>query len=125
MTLDHFVDQLFYRQKVDPGVASYTTGVQLITPRRPYRAIFDDLRGGRKDRKYVELIAHDWRNKLIAKISTDPKATTNYFEAHANSLPFELSPAFFRPEVILKYKTDKDKYAVGERDITCRAAWHL
>jgi len=33
--------------------------------------------------------------------------------------------AFFRPEVILKYKTDKDKYTVGERDITCRAAWHL
>lgn len=118
-------DQLFYRQKVDPGVAAYTTGVQMIAPRRPYHAIFDDLRGGRKDRKYVEFIAHDWRNKRITKISTDPKATTNYFAAHGNSLPFELSPAFFRPEVILKYKTDKDKYTVGERDITCRAAWHL
>ena len=118
-------DQLFYRQKVDPGVAAYTTGVQIIAPRRPYRVIFDDLRGGRKDRKYAEFIAHDWRNKRITKISTDPKATTNYFEAHGNLLPFELSPAFFRPEVILKYKTDKDKYTVGERDITCRAAWHL
>jgi hypothetical protein len=118
-------DRLFYRQKVDAGVAAYTTGVQLIAPRRPYRAIFDDLRGGHKDRKYVEFIAHDWRNKRVAKISTDPKATTNYFEAHGNSLPFELSPAFFRPDVILKYKTDKDKYTVGERDITCRAAWHL
>lgn len=118
-------DQLFYRQKVDPGVAAYTTGVQLIAPRRPYRAIFDDLRGGHKDRKYVEFIAHDWRNKRVAKISTDPKATTNYFEAHGNALPFELSPAFFRPDVILKYKTDKEKFTVGERDITCRAAWHL
>lgn len=116
---------LFYRQKVHPGVAAYTTGVQLISPRRLNRAIFDDMRSGRKDRKYVEFIAHDWRNKRIAKISTDPKATTNYFEAHGNSLPFELSPAFFRPEVILKYKTDKDKYTVGERDVTCRAAWHL
>lgn len=118
-------DRFFYRQKVDPGVAAYTTGVQIIAPRRPYRAIFDDLRNGHKDRKYVDLIAHDWRNKRVAKISTDPKATTNYFEAHGNSLPFELSPAFFRPDVILKYKTDKDKYTVGERDITCRAAWHL
>jgi hypothetical protein len=118
-------DQLFYRQKVDPGVAAYTTGVQLIAPRRPYRAIFDDLRGWHKDRKYVEFIAHDWRNKRVTKISTDPKATTNYFEAHGNSLPFELSAAFFRPEVILKYKTDKDKYTVNERDITCRAAWRL
>ena len=118
-------DQLFYRQKVNPGVAAYTTGVQLIAPRRPYRAIFDDLRGGHKDRKYVEFVAHDWRNKRVAKISTDPKATTNYFEAHGNSLPFELSPAFFQPDVILKYKTDKEKYTVGERDIACRAAWHL
>lgn len=118
-------DQLFYRQKVDHGVAAYTTGVQIIPPRRQYRAIFDDLRDGRKDRKYVEFIANDWRNKRITKISTDPKATTNYFDAHNNSLPFELSPAFFRSEVILKYKTDKDKYTVGERDIACRAAWHL
>jgi hypothetical protein len=52
-------DRLFYRQKVDPGVAAYTTGVQLIAPRRPYRAIFDDLRGGHKDRQHVEFIAHD------------------------------------------------------------------
>jgi hypothetical protein len=118
-------DQLFYRQKVDPGAASYTTGMQLIAPRRPYRAIFDDLRGERKDRKYVEFIAHDWRNNRIAKISTDPKATTNYFQAHGNALPFELSPAFFRPDVILKYKTDKEKYTIGERNITCRSAWHL
>lgn len=118
-------ERLIYRQKVDPGVAAYTTGVQLIAPRRPSRAIFDDLRGGHKDRQYVDFTALDWRNKRVAKISTDPKATTNYFEAHGNSLPFELSPAFFRPDVILKYKTDKDKYAVGERDITCRAAWHL
>lgn len=118
-------DQLFYRQKVDPGVAAYTTGVQLIAPRRPYRAIFDDLRGEHQDGKYVEFIAQDWRNNRIAKISTDPKATTNYFEAHSNALPFELSPAFFRPDVVLKYKTDKEKYTVGDRDITCRTAWHL
>ena len=72
-------DQIFYRQKVDPGVAAYTTGVQLIAPRRPNRAIFDNLRGGRKDRKYVDFIAQDWRNKRIAKISTNPKETTNYF----------------------------------------------
>ncbi len=118
-------DQFFYRQKVAPGVAAYSTGVQLIGPRRSYRSIFDDVRGGHKERKYVEFIAHDWRNMRIEKISTDPKATTNYFEAHNNSLPFELSPAFFRPDVILKYKTDKEKYTVGERDIMCRAAWHL
>lgn len=118
-------DQLFYRQKVDPGAAAYTTGIQLIAPRRSRHAVFEAMRGGRRERKYLDFVALDWRNNQITKISTDPKATTNYFDAHSNSLPFELSPAFFKPEVILKYKTDKDKYTVGERDITCRAAWYL
>ena len=118
-------DRLFYRQKVDPGVAAYTTGVQLIGPRRPSPVIFEDMRGGGKNEKYVEFLTLDWRNKRVTRVSTDPKATTNYFETHGNSLPFEVSPAFFRPDVILKYKTDKEKYTVGERDITCRAAWQL
>jgi hypothetical protein len=33
--------------------------------------------------------------------------------------------AFFKPEVISKYKTDRDKYTVDEREIHCRAAWTL
>jgi hypothetical protein len=36
-----------------------------------------------------------------------------------------LSPAFFKPEVLLKYKADRDKYTVGDREVSCRAAWHL
>jgi hypothetical protein len=70
-------------------------------------------------------IAYDWRNKRVRKISTDPAATTNYFESEGNTRPFELSPAFFKPEVLSKYKTDRDKYTVGERDVSCRAAWNL
>lgn len=121
-------DHFFYRQKLDPGHAAYTRGVQIIRPRRSVRTIVTDMQNdwtGRHDKQYVEFIAHDWRNKRIAKISTDPSATTNYFEAHKNTLPFELSPAFFRPEVLLKYKGDRDKYTVGERDVRCRSAWNL
>jgi hypothetical protein len=80
---------------------------------------------GKQNKKYVEFIAYDWRNRRVTKISTAPAATTNYFQAEGNTLPFELSPAFFRPEVLLKYKADRDKYTVGERDVSCRAAWHL
>lgn len=118
-------DTFFFRQKIIPGTAAYTTGVQLIAPRRSRNDIFNVLRGGHESGMYADFIAQDWRNKRITRISTDPEKTTNYFDAHANSLPFELSPAFFRPEVILKYKGDKDKYTVGERDISCRSAWHL
>ena len=118
----------FYRQKIDPGKAAYTRGVQIIRPSRPKSELFSSLKGSRSNEqegKYVEFIAYDWRNKRIASISTDPSATTNYVQTQENSLPFELSPAFFRPEVLLKYKGDSDKYTVEQRDIYCRAAWRL
>lgn len=121
-------DHLFYKRRVMPGYAAYTRGVQIIHPRRNEKVIFTGMKQGwsiQKDNKYVEYTAHDWRNKRIRSISTDPSATTNYFDAKDNSLPFELSPTFFRPEVLLKYKADRDKYTVGERDVSCRAAWHL
>ena len=120
-------DTLFYRQKISPN-AAYTRGVQILRPRKSAKAIstamMDGWKGGSDDR-YVEFVAHDFRNGRIARVSTDPSQTTNYFEAEGNNLPFELSPAFFRAEVLSKYKTDRDKYTVGEREISCRAAWHL
>lgn len=118
----------FYCRKVMPGYAAYTRGVQIIRPHRAHQAIFTGITDGwfgKKNKQHVEFIAYDWRNKCVTKLSTDPGATTNYFQAEGNALPFELSPAFFRPEVLLKYKADRDKYTVGERDVSCRAAWHL
>ena len=118
----------FYRRKVMPGYAAYTRGVQVIRPCRSPQAIFAGITDGwfgRKNKQYAEFTAYDWRNNRVTMVSTDPAATTNYFQAAGNTLPFELSPAFFRPEVLLKYKADRDKYTVGERYISCRAAWHL
>lgn len=114
-------DEFQYRQKVASGIAAYTRGFQIIRPAHARQPSW-----GRRDAgPFVEFTAMDWRNKRVARISTDPKATTNYFQAQGNELPFELSPAFFRPEVLLKYKADREKYTVGERDISCRAAWYL
>ena len=122
--------ELFYRQKVDVGRAAYTRGVQVIRPSRPKSEIFSSMRDGWtefRDRQHCEFIAHDWRNDRITNISADPSATTNYFTASTNSLPFEISPAFFRPEVLSKYKTNRDKYTINEehRYIDCRAGWYL
>jgi hypothetical protein len=105
-----------------------TRGVQIIRPREA-REISEQVSsrwGGRNsNREYTTFIAEDWRHKKITEISTDPVATTNYFIAKENDLPFELSPAFFKPEVLSKYKTDRDKYTIDEREIHCRAAWTL
>ena len=124
----HESNDFFYRQKIATGHASYTRGVQIVRPACAKPETFPTMTdewSGRRDKEYVEFIAHDWRNKRITKISTNPAATTNYFAVEGNSLPFELSPAFFRPEVLLKYKGDRDKYTIGQRNIHCRAAWDL
>lgn len=121
-------DTLFYLQKVIDGYAGYTRGVQIIRPRRPKAQIFSSFRNqwsGHEDKDYVEFLAYDRRNDRLAKISTDPEATTDYFHDHDNSLPYKYSPVFFRPEVLLKYTGDSDKYTVSERDIHCRGGWML
>ena len=117
---------LFFRQKIDPGRAAYCRGFHLLRRRRSSTAIFAALKEPRTEvAEHVSFIAHDWRNDCITEISTDPRCTTNYFQAEGNSLPFELSPAFFRPEVLAKYKNDTEKYAVEDRDIYCRGGWWL
>lgn len=123
-------DGLFYRQKIDSKEAGYTRGMQVVPMSRPKADIFSAYHNkwfGRQEEDYVEFLACDWRNEKEARISTDPDATTNYFEAHKNSLPFETSPAFFRPEVLSKYKSDRDKYVYDEvnRTISCRDQWML
>lgn len=76
-----------------------------------------------EERQYASFIAQDWKHKIVREISCAPGYTANYFTP--SDLPFELSPAFFRPEVLSKYKTDSDKYRLEDRSIQCRGAWHL
>ena len=119
---------LFFRQKIDPGKAAYTRGVQLIRASRPSAEIFSRLKREATETgttQYVDFVAYDWRNRCVRTISTDPRATTNYFQAEGNSLPFELSPVFFGPEVLSRYKNDTEKYSIEDRDIHCRDAWQL
>ena len=117
---------LFYRQKIDPR-ASYVRGVQVVRPVRTKAEIAPILMWGPEDDRHVEFEALDWRHNRLTMISTEPAATTNYFEADENQLPLELSPAFFRPDVLSKYKSDREKYTIneGHRTISCRGGWSL
>lgn len=116
-----------FRQKVNPGHASYTRGFQIVRPQEGYEQIRQTIsdRWFGNSRDYVTFTIKDWRNDKIVDVSTDPKATTNYFDAKENNLPYELSPAFFKPDVLLKYQGDSEKYTVETRRITCRSAWAL
>jgi hypothetical protein len=117
-------DALFYRKHVEPGHASYMRGCQIVSSSMSKESIARDFwRPSSEKREYESFIAHDWKNNVVKEISCAPGQTANYFTE--SNLPFELSPAFFRPEVLSKYKADSEKYRLGERSITCRSAWHL
>ena len=121
-------DTFFYLKRVISGYAGYARGVQIIRPSRSKAQIFSSFTRqwlGQEEAEYVEFNAWDWRNEQVTKISTDPAATTDYFNARENSLPYKYSPVFFHPDVLLKYKGDSDKFTVSERDIYCRGGWML
>jgi hypothetical protein len=111
---------------ISPGVGSYSRGFQLIELSIPKEHIIKRVWGNPVDteaKKYCTYIAHDWKNKVITETSCDPICLSNYFTE--SQLPFEITPAFFKPEVLLKYKSDRAKYKLDNRSISCRGAWYL
>ena len=118
------IADLFFRTHIEAGHASYARGFQVVSPRVSKGDVIDEFRPGiNKDSRYESFIVLDWKNQIVREISCAPGATANYFTQ--SDLPFELSPAFFRPEVLSKYKADSDKYRLDERTISCRGAWSL
>ena len=115
---------LFYKQRIGTK-STFAKGVQIIRPSLSLADLSVILRGDRRDDRPVEFVALDWRHGCVTSISTDSSATTNYFVANQNDLPYETSPAFFRPDVLAKYKSDQEKYQIESRRILCRGGWDL
>ncbi len=122
---------LFYEQCLHPDGHGYTRGTQLLPVATPREKLFRDMvepASMRGDREHASFIIQDFRNdNKVVEVSADPGRTANYFNGEGNNLPYELSPAFFRPEVLSKYKADRDKYTIDEehRVISCRGTWEL
>jgi hypothetical protein len=116
---------LIYRRRAQAD-ASYARGVQLIRPKLTKAQLFAEswlIPSSSTPKRYASFIAQDLKNNKICEISCAPEALSNYFTK--SDKPFEITPAFFRPEVLLRYKADPQKYTVESRSISCRGAWHL
>lgn len=116
--------ELFYNSHVEKGHAAFRRGCQLVWPVATKESFTERFGpGSRKGRQYATFIAHDWKHAVVKELSCNPEHLANYFTE--SDLPFETTPAFFRPEVLLKYKADSEKYQISQRSISCRGAWHL
>jgi hypothetical protein len=118
-------NNIFGRLVVEPGYGSYARGIQIADIRIDKQQLIKTW--GRsideEKKEYATFIAHDWKNKVTKEISCNPSGLGNYFVK--SDLPFGTSPAFFRPEVLSKYKSDREKYHLKTRSVTCRGAWEL
>lgn len=115
---------MFYHGGTD-GQGSYCNGAMIVRP----QLSVDDLVGAWKDeenparRKYATFKIYDRKNDVNVETSCAPEFLSNYFQQ--SNLPWEISPAFFRPEVLHRFKADPEKYSFEDRSIGCRNAWYL
>jgi hypothetical protein len=116
--------EIYFQIERNSGEASFLRGFQIIRSSMSKKEVIGRHEFGKlQKRQYATFIAHDWKHDKVDECSCDPKRLGNYFVQ--SDLPYGTSPVFFRPEVLLKYKADTDKYQVGHRSITCKHAWHL
>ncbi|BCF89090.1 hypothetical protein [Paraburkholderia largidicola] len=122
--LERRAPDLFY----DVGFAhqaSFANGRLIVRP----TITVDDLVAEWKDeldgskREYATFKIFDRKNGCDVETSCGPDSIVNYFTE--SDLPWEISPAFFRPEVLHRFKADPDKFTMEHRSISCRGAWYL
>jgi hypothetical protein len=119
-------NSIFGKLSYSKTSGSFSRGIQFLEHSYPKQKIIDEIFNpieSRNEEKNCTFITHDWKNKTIVEVSCSLNSTASYFIE--SELPFQISPVFFRPEVLLKYKSDKDKYILTDRNITCKGVWSL
>ncbi|WP_448121526.1 hypothetical protein [Xanthomonas arboricola] len=115
---------LFYNQGRSVN-ASYANGIMILRPNVTVEQLVQDWKDedDESKRQYATFKIFDWKNQRQFETSCAPGHLSNYFQKSDN--PYELSPVFFRPEVLTRFKNDQEKYDLDDRTIGCRNAWYL
>jgi len=125
-TFNRSAPDLFYNGGVMPGHASYVNGRMIVRPSVTMEQIVQARMNARDpaSRQYATFKAVDLKTKERIEVSCDPAGLSNYFQPES-PLPLQMCPAFFRAEVLHKYKADPEKYELRDRTIHCRGTWSL
>lgn len=106
--------------------ASYVNGRMIVRPTITVQdlvAEWEAESNPNRKREYATFKIFDRKNNCEVDTSCAPEFLSNYFQK--SSLPWEISPAFFRADVLHRFKADPEKYSLDDRSITCRNAWYL
>jgi hypothetical protein len=108
------------------GNASYVNGRMIVRSSIPLQQLIDEWKeesNPTRTREYATFKIFDRKNNVEVETSCAPEFLSNYFQK--SDLPWEISPAFFRPDVLHRFKADSEKYSLDDRSISCRNAWYL
>lgn len=107
------------------GQGSYCNGVMVVRPQVTVAELVKRWKAeeSRANNKYATFKIYDRKNNMNVETSCAPEFLSNYFQK--SELPWEISPVFFRAEVLHRFKADPEKYSLEERRISCRNAWYL
>ena len=121
----HKAKDLHYRSCVIPNNASYANGHMLLYTELTERDLIEEWKAEEdtSTKQSASFKIFDRKNDRLVETSCGPGQIVNYFTE--SDLPWEISPAFFRPDVLHKYKMDPEKYTVDDRSISCRGYWYL
>lgn len=105
--------------------ASYVNGRMIVRSAISLQQLIDEWKeeSSPTKREYATFKIFDRKNDVEVETSCAPGFLSNYFQE--SDLPWEISPAFFRPDVLHRFKSDPEKYALDDRTISCRNAWYL
>lgn len=117
-------NDLFYHGGTN-GQGSFCNGAFIM---RPEVSVGDLVQAWKDEesntnRSYAKFKIYDRKNDVNVETSCGPEFLSNYFQK--SGLPWEISPAFFRAEVLHRFKADPEKYRLEDRSINCRNAWYL
>lgn len=122
--IDRRTPDLFYH---GGGIAnaSYVNGRMIVRSAIPLQQLIDEWKeeSNPTKREYATFKIFDRKNGVEVETSCAPEFLSNYFQE--SDLPWEISPAFFRPDVLHRFKSDPEKYTLDDRTIGCRNAWYL
>ena len=116
---------LFYDRAIDDGIGSFCRGRFIARPKISKREIVRRRKHSLDPkRQYATFKAIDFRTGDKIEASSDPNKMASYFDK-GSILPPQMSPVFFKSEVLHRYKVNPAKYVLTDRDISCKGAWHL
>ena len=116
---------LFFQYGVVPDQASYAHGHIILRTCLTADDLADEWKAEEdvSNKQYATFKIIDRKNNKLVETSCSPQHIVNYFTE--SDLPWGISPAFFRPEVLHKYKADREKYTIDDHSIRCRNSWFL